>query len=150
MNRLGQCADRRTVEVLAQIAGIIENGLCTGRFEFIAGHPTAEHRDGRHTGPLAGLDVPHRVADEDRAIGGHPGARSSATSMMSGFGLAVSTSFDDVTADTRSSLASTLRRIDSSSSGADVAKTVCRPSSSTAFNSSRAPGNGRNSGTVSW
>jgi hypothetical protein len=52
--------------VLAQVAGIVENRLRTGCFEFTARHSAAGHGDRRHAGPLAGLDVPHRVTDEDR------------------------------------------------------------------------------------
>ena len=69
----------------------------------------------------------HTESPTNTARSASTSARFSATSTMSGSGFAVSTSSDDVTAETMSSLVQDLAQIANSSSGADVASTTCRP-----------------------
>ena len=124
----GAAAIQRMVELREKFQWILENLCCARTFQFLAADPAAEQADARHLCAGAGLGIPHRVTDEHRLLRRSPAPDPGRPATMSGSGLAVSTSPDDVTSEITSSQSRTLRRIASSSSGADVASTTCRPS----------------------
>jgi hypothetical protein len=78
---------------LAQIECVVENLVSAGLLEFTLRYPATEQGDGDDAGPLARLDVPHCVADEDGVWGLHMGAIEGDLDDV-GRGLAVSTSAD--------------------------------------------------------
>lgn len=130
-----------------QILGVVENTHGARSFQFGARHPAAEHADARHSGAHARLRVPDRVAHENRPVGRCAGPVQGDPDDVRP-GLATSTSADEVTAATRSSQSSALRKTASSSSGAEVASTTDRSSPAIRSSSRRAPGSGVSNSAV--
>ena len=82
--------DRGVRDALGQFAGVLEHHTGAAGRQVLARDPAAEHSDAGHAGPSTRLRV-HTESPMNTARPDGTPARFNATSMMSGWGSAVST-----------------------------------------------------------